>query len=314
MDFDRIVHSFAGNPLDRIAAVRPDEARMAELLAAPDTRIAAFAGERPLVSVSPDGSRMDIRWMTRDEVLAHGDESTPVTLLGMTEEGAARFACKLRLDGEGQAPDEMAACGKFIDLRSLAVQGLIDRTELGMLAEARSLAAWHERHGFCANCGAPSVPSDGGHKRVCPACKAEHFPRTDPVAIMLVHHDGHLLLGRQSRFAEGIYSCLAGFVEPGESIEEAARREIFEESGVRVGPIEYHSSQPWPFPSNLMIGLMGEALGRDLNVDYDELEDARWFPLAEVATMQARGHPDGLATPPDISIAHQLIRAFLARS
>jgi hypothetical protein len=112
MDFDRIIHSFAGNPLDRIAAVRPDEARMAELLAAPDTRIAAFAGERALVSISPDGGRMDIRWMTRDEVAAHGDEACPVTLLGMTEEGAAQFACKLRLDDDGQAPDEMAACGK----------------------------------------------------------------------------------------------------------------------------------------------------------------------------------------------------------
>lgn len=312
MDFDRIIHSFAGNPLDRIAATRPDDARMAELLAAPDTRIAAFAGERALVSISADGSRMDIRWMTREEVVVHGDEAAPLTLLGVTDEGCARFACKLKLGAGGEAPDEMAAIGKFIDLRSLAVQGLIDRRELGMLAEARSLAAWHERHGFCANCGAATRPADGGHKRVCDACKAEHFPRTDPVAIMLVHHDGHLLLGRQSRFLEGIYSCLAGFVEPGETIEEAARREIFEESGIRVGKIDYHSSQPWPFPSNLMIGLMGEAVSTELTVDYDELEDARWFSLEEVAQMQARSHPDGLATPPDISIAHQLIRAFLA--
>jgi NAD+ diphosphatase len=130
---------------------------------------------------------------------------------------------------------------------------------------------------------------------------------------MLVHHDGQILLGRQSRFIEGTYSCLAGFVEPGESIEEAARREIFEESGIRVGEVAYHSSQPWPFPSNLMIGLIGEALGTELDVDYDELEDARWFPIEEVRMMQDRSHPDGLATPPDISIAHQLIRWFLAQ-
>jgi NAD+ diphosphatase len=282
MDFDRIVHSFAGNPLDRIAAVRPDEARMAELLAAPDTLIAAFAGERPLVSVSPDGSRMDIRWMTREEVEAHGDEACPVTLLGMTEEGAARFACKLRLDGEGQAPDEMAACGKFIDLRSLAVQGLLDRTELGMLAEARSLAAWHERHGFCANCGAPSVPADGGHKRVCPACKAEHFPRTDPVAIMLVHHDGHLLLGRQARFLDGIYSCLAGFVEPGESIEETVRREIYEEAGIEVADVQYRSSQPWPFPASLMLGFRATTRDDTLRIDPEELVDVGWYGRAQL--------------------------------
>lgn len=313
MSFDRIVHAFAGNPLDRIAAERPDPDRIAALLAAPESRFAAFAGERPLIAVAADGSRMDICWLTGDDARRHGIAGVTPTLLGLMEDGTARFAFQLAVDDEGRAPAEIAARGKFIDLRSLATQGLIGQGELGMLAQARSIAAWHARHGFCANCGAPTAPGDGGYKRVCAACNAEHFPRTDPVAIMVVHHDGHLLLGRQSRFVEGVYSCLAGFIEPGESIEEAARREIFEESGVRVGPIQYHSSQPWPFPSNLMIGLIGEALGRELQVDYEELEDARWFPLDEVRRMQERTHPEGLCTPPDISIAHQLIRWFLAQ-
>ncbi len=312
MAFDRIVHAFAGNTLIRAAEDRPDAERLREMLMEPATRVAVFCGDRPLITISENGDRMDVCWLAGEDADRLADDDFPMILLGTSADGIAHFACKLKTGDDDAPPGELDERGKYIDLRSLAVQGLLDRVELSMLAEARSLSAWHERHRFCANCGAPSEPTDGGYKRVCPTCGAEHFPRTDPVAIMLVHHGRDILLGRQRHFPPGSYSALAGFVEPGESIEEAARREIFEESGVRVGLITYHSSQPWPFPSNLMIGLFGEALGRELDVDFEELEDCRWFTEAEAEAMVQRTHEDGLITPPDISIAYQLIRSFLA--
>ena len=152
----------------------------------------------------------------------------------------------------------------------------------------------------------------GGWKRVCPACAAEHFPRVDPVAIMLVASGDDCLLGRQARFPEGVWSCLAGFIEPGETVEEAVRREVQEEAGVAVGAVRYLGAQPWPFPSSLMIGCRAEALAREIVVDRLELEDARWFPRAEARAMLDRTHPDGLTTPPPLAIAHHLIRAFVA--
>ena len=312
MAFDRIVHAFAGNTLIRAAEGRPDAGRLREMLMERATRVAVFCGDRPLITIPENGGRMEVCWLRGEEADRLADEDFPMILLGTGADGTAHFACRLKTGGGDAPPAELDARGKYIDLRSLAVQGLIDRAELSMLAQARSLAAWHERHRFCANCGAPCEQADGGGKRTCPDCRAEHFPRTDPVAIMLVHRDRDILLGRQRHFPPGSYSALAGFVEPGESIEEAARREIFEESGVRVGRVTYHSSQPWPFPSNLMIGLFGEALGRELNIDFEELEDCRWFSEAEAEAMVERTHEDGLITPPDISIACQLIRGFLA--
>lgn len=311
MNFDRITHAFAGNTLIRAAEDRPDPARLDAILQGPTSRVAVFAGDKPLIALSQNDARMDVCWLGGLEAMEYADADFPMILLGTDEDGTAHFACKLKLGEEDAPPAALDERGKFIDLRSLAVQGILDRLELSMLAEARSLAAWHERHGFCSNCGARSNSTDGGYKRVCPVCNGEHFPRTDPVAIMLVHHGSDILLGRQRHFPEGSYSALAGFVEPGESIEEAARREIFEESGVRVGRITYHSSQPWPFPSNLMIGLIGEALGRELNVDFEELEDCRWFTREDAMAMFNRTHEKGLITPPHISIAYQLIRSFL---
>ena len=165
----------------------------------------------------------------------------------------------------------------LMDLRSLAVAGFLPQGELAILAQARSLLHWHERHGFCANCGAKTEMRDAGYRRHCGACTTDHFPRTDPVIIIAVRHGKRMLLGRQSAWPEGMYSTLAGFMEPGETIEEAARREVFEEAGISVGEIRFHSNQPWPFPSSLMIGLIGEALTDDIVIDPKELETARWF-------------------------------------
>jgi NAD+ diphosphatase len=205
------------------------------------------------------------------------------------------------------------AAFQVLDLRSIAVEGAVPPDELGILAEAKSLLHWHARHRFCANCGAPTEASCAGFRRDCKGCGAQHFPRTDPVAIMLVASGERCLLGRQSRFVPGMYSCLAGFIEPGETIEDAVRRETFEEAGVRIGRVRYLASQPWPFPASLMIGCYGEALSEDIVLDRAELEDGRWFARDEVALMLEGRHPDGLRGPVPMAIAHHLIRAWARR-
>ena len=198
------------------------------------------------------------------------------------------------------------------DLRSIAVGGTVAPDELGMLAQAKSLLSWHARHRFCANCGTGTEPATGGLRRDCKGCGAQHFPRTDPVSIMLIARGDTCLLGRQKRFVAGSYSCLAGFIAPGETIEEAVRREVLEEAGIRVGRVSYVASQPWPFPSSIMIGCFGEALDDEIVLDRDELEDGRWFARDEVALMLERRHPDGLITPPPMAIANHLMRAWLS--
>ena len=196
-------------------------------------------------------------------------------------------------------------------LTAVAVQGLVEPDHLAPLAEAKAMLAWHARHRFCANCGVPTNVSQAGWKRECPACKVEHFPRTDPVVIMLAVDGDRCLLGRAGRFVNNMWSCLAGFIEPGESFEEAARRETLEEAGIVCGEVKYFRSQPWPFPMSLMIGCHAEALSRDIVVDRTELEDARWFSKDECAAMLKRNHPDGLTMPPPVAIAHHIVRAWV---
>ncbi|HUI94575.1 MAG TPA: NAD(+) diphosphatase [Xanthobacteraceae bacterium] len=197
------------------------------------------------------------------------------------------------------------------DLRSIAVQGLVAPEHLPPLAEAKAMLTWHARHRFCANCGAPTDLAEAGWKRGCPACRAEHFPRTDPVVIMLAVRGEQCLLGRSARFAAAMWSCLAGFIEPGETIEEAVRREVREEAGIVCGRVGYFASQPWPFPMSLMIGCYAEALTTEIVVDPTELEGARWFDREEAALMLLRRHPAGLGTPPPVAIAHHIIRAWV---
>jgi len=182
---------------------------------------------------------------------------------------------------------------------------------VAILGQAKAVVDWHTRHSFCARCGAPTRVVAAGWRRECDACKAQHFPRTDPVVIMLAVDGDDCLMGRQRRFPQGMYSSLAGFVEPGETIEEAVRREIREESGVECGAVRYVASQPWPFPSSLMIGCMARATTRDIRIDAEELEDARWFNRAEVRSMFERRHSDGLWVPNPMAIAHHLIRVWL---
>ncbi|GGA59450.1 NADH pyrophosphatase [Nitratireductor aestuarii] len=196
---------------------------------------------------------------------------------------------------------------EVVDLRSTYSNNLLTSEIVGALAQGAALLSWNNTHRFCGRCGGQNEMRAGGYRRVCQSCGAEHFPRTDPVAIMLAVKDDRCLLGRSARFAPGMYSCLAGFIEPGETIESAVRRETFEESGIRIGTVRYIASQPWPFPFSLMIGCIAEAISDEIDPDATELEDCRWFSRAEVRQMLDGTHPDGLWAATKGAIARQLV-------
>ena len=290
--------------IERAAELRPNAAAIARLAAQPQAGAYVIGGDWIAMK---KGTPVNDPLFTLDEARALTPPSETV-FLGLLD-GAARF-------GYGLAPAAAEALKTrdgfhVTDLRSIAVQGLVEPEHLPPIAEAKAVLHWHARHRFCPNCGAPTQAVQAGWRRDCAACTAEHFPRTDPVVIMLATAGEHCLLGRSPRFASTMWSCLAGFIEPGEAIEDAVRRETREEAGITCGRVTYFHSQPWPFPTTLMIGCHAEALTREIVVDREELEDARWFSRDEVATMLIRRHPGGLSTPPPVAIAHHLIRAWL---
>jgi NAD+ diphosphatase len=222
---------------------------------------------------------------------------------------APRFALNIapeRFD-DLKARDDL----KLIDMRSIAMQGLFAGGGENMIGTAKAMFLWHARHRFCSACGEPSEVASAGWKRKCPSCGVEHFPRTDPVVIMLAIRGDRCLMGRAPHFPEGRYSCLAGFMEPGETFEDAVRREIGEETSVKVGRVRYLQAQPWPFPSSLMIGCLAEALSDDIRIDPTELADARWFTKDEVGQVLDGTHPGGVTSPPRMAIANHIMRAFL---
>jgi NAD+ diphosphatase len=281
-----IVHAFAGSRLDRRPEIRRSMERQ---------RIVKLTADRAVVCRDGEHVRLAYFEEPASEGMVH---------LGLEDSGT----CLLCVSIEESA---VPADHDVIDLRRLAMEGLLSQHELAVLAQARALLFWHERHRFCSNCGAATLMADAGYRRDCGKCKAQHFPRTDPVVIIVITGPQGVLLGRGHGFQPGVYSALAGFMEPGESIEEAARREVFEETGIRIGPIAYHSSQPWPFPASLMIGLIGQATTSDIAIAAEELDDARWFEREEVVQMLENRHPRGLKVPRPAAIAHHLIRASL---
>ena len=229
--------------------------------------------------------------------------------LGTDTDGDGIFAIDLE-PGFDLSASPLQGLGEFMDFRAAAAN--LPPFSAGAAATARAIFEWHHRHGFCAACGQPSTVSEAGWKRTCPSCAAEHFPRTDPVAIMLAVHGDHCLLGRQSAWPQGFWSCLAGFIEPGESIEQGAARELREEAGVDCDPdtARYLFSQPWPFPSSLMIGMILTASSTELAVDTSEIEAARWFSRSEIAAILTGEHSEAYA-PPSLAIAHHILRAWI---
>lgn len=249
--------------------------------------------------------------------LFRADELAPVRLdvadvlfLGLREDGAPMFAVSVDQHLFAAVGGAVEGLGPFAELRALALQGRMPGDELSLAGQARALAAWHAVHRCCGRCGARTRLREGGWRRDCRACGQMHFPRSDPAVIMAIVHEGRLLIGHEHRFREKLYSVLAGFVEAGDDIENAVRREIMEEAGVEVGAVHYVASQPWPFPHSLMVGCWGEALSDRIVIDPVELVEARWAPREEIQAMLEGRHPDGHELPPPLSIAHTLIRAF----
>jgi NAD+ diphosphatase len=312
---------FHGNPLDRASDRRDDGAFVAELRARADARTVLIARDMPILLKGEPREAL----FPRAAVDELGGAKLEI-LLGLEPSGAPVFAAALPDEAVEQRADHsdgfldrrvLIVPGRedleLIDLRSIALQGLVAPATIAILGEAKAIADWHARHGFCAKCGARSRIAAAGWRRECDVCKAQHFPRTDPVVIMLAVDSDRCLLGRQTRFPKGMYSALAGFVEPGETIEEAVRREIHEEARIECGAVRYVASQPWPFPSSLMIGCIAEALSRDILVDGLELEDARWFTREEVEAIFARRHPQGVTAPHPMAIAHHILKFWLER-
>jgi NAD+ diphosphatase len=290
---------FAGAALDRADHIRSDPAALAALRG-PRARLLLLDGLDPRI-----GEHGALAWGSLADAEPEGEQ----VFLGLDAEGRGCFAEVPR--GGSVAPGNP---------RVWLARATLTASDLATYGGARSLVNWHARHRFCSTCGAVTLPAKGGWQRTCTseACRTEHFPRVDPVTIMLVQHGDALLLGRQPRFPAGNYSALAGFVEPGETIEEAVAREVHEEAGLRVRDVRYIASQPWPFPSSLMIGCLAHADDLVLTIDTTELEDARWFSREEVAEAIAateRGEKGAAFNAPGRqAIAFHLMRWWLAHT
>ena len=319
--------TFGGSALDRAAELRGDGAAMASLRTNPDSRAVALWRGKPLIEDTPPdktgrpGAAL-VRLPMSHPVFNEAGDAAPV-FLGR-EDGLALFAYDLSgwepegvdsaafnsfLDRSEQHHPSLSPMQRFRELRA-AMTRLTPR-DAELAATARALYLWHRSHRFCARCGAESDMAQAGWQRDCPACGAHHFPRTDPVVIMLITRGNKVLLGRSHGWPAGMYSLLAGFVEPGETIEAAVRREVWEEAGVRVGAVNYLASQPWPFPASLMLGCHGLATSDDIHIDPTEIEQALWITREELLDVMAGQHPD-ILPPRKGAIAGFLLRNWLA--
>jgi NAD+ diphosphatase len=298
--------SFAGNSLDRASHRRTDTAWIAEQRRNPQTLVHPMWRLQPFAIGGETGPLQPALFAPGLCETMAGEDAACV-FLGL-EDTRAVFALDISAATDPESTGPLSGLGRFRELRASAP--LFGDRDLAMLGQAKALLDWHQRHGFCARCGAPTASMDAGYRRLCPTCGAEHFPRTDPVVIMLATHADCCLVGRGKHFPPEMYSALAGFVEPGETIEEAVRREIFEEAGIRTGHVRYVATQPWPFPSSLMIGCFAQALEREIRIDPAELVDARWLNRSTLRALLQGEHIAGLRIPPPIAIAHHLVKAW----
>jgi NAD+ diphosphatase len=297
-------HVFAGNPLDRGDVQRRDQTWLEAQAQNSGSRFLPLWQLNVLIQAGPETR---LGWLSPADIVRL-DIVVPPVFLGLLD-GVAHFAIDVSELGDPPHELNLDESWRFEESRAAATQ--LSRTEAGILAQSRAQLDWHRRHQFCSVCGQPTVQGRGGQMRQCKACHAEHFPRTDPVAIMVVCDGDRCLLGQsRGRLSRtGMYSALAGFMDQGESIEEAVRREVKEEAGIEVGEVRYHSSQPWPFPSSLMIGCHAQALTSTIRIDDEEMTDVRWFSRDEVLAALQGKNPH-LRVPAPIAIAHHLIKAW----
>ena len=295
---------FSGNPLDRAANLRRDDTWLAGYAGAVESRYLPFWRLNPLAR---ETEQAELCWLDAG-IREHLEDGAEQLLLGLRD-GIAHFAVDL-----SALADPLATLGiegaDFADARRIAAS--LPEGDAGILAQGRALLEWHARHRFCGTCGAPTVVACGGGVRRCTSCGAEHFPGPHPVVIMVVWRGDRCLLGRGRGWAPGRFSALAGFVDHGETIEEAVAREVQEEAGLTVDEVLYHASQPWPFPMSLMIGCFAHVTNDALKVDPEDLAEARWFSRAEICRAVASPDAVDFGIPGRIAIAHHLIKAWSA--
>ena len=296
------INVYAGATLDRVALRRGDSAWLSDCLLDPQSRYVALW--RGLCLVHGDDP-VRAALLAPHEVEPLADDGALVALLGI-ENGTAHFVVDLSLHGDNPAAGPLSGRGTFSDLREIG--GLMPASDAAMLAHARGLMNWHARHLYCGACGSLTEMREAGHLRVCsnPDCATQHFPRTDPAVIMVISDCDRCLLGRQANWPAGIYSCLAGFVEPGESFEESVAREIREEVGIEICDVRYHSSQPWPFPASIMIGFHAHAATTELAINRDELDDARSFDRDDLVNPS-----EDFRLPRPVSISRRLLEDWI---
>jgi NAD+ diphosphatase len=290
---------YAANPIDRLTPKRPDEKWLLEQLEGPDTLFIPIWDSKQLFSEGSEPSPLFLPLTQMRELL-----TTAETTIFLGRNGATTyFALDLPRDNPAPA-HSLAGLGRFQDMKKFGA--LLPAPQASLLAYARAITHWHRRNRFCGDCGSPTVSVDGGHRRTCTnaRCGGQHFPRTDPAIITLIHSGERCLLGRQPVWPQGFFSAIAGFVEPGESLEDAVVREMLEETGIRVSKVQYHSSQPWPFPCSIMLGFNAVACDERIHLVDDELEDARWFSRKD---FEGRLEAGALRLPSSFSIAFRLI-------
>ncbi len=303
---------FAGSPLDRASEKRTDSNWIEAKRRDPASMILPMWRLEPFILGSEkSGPPIELGLVRAGivESLVSGDALC--IFLGLDGDRAV-FALDVSDAADPSNVGPLAGLGYFRDAR--VAGSMVSIKDSAIIAQAKAMIDWHQRHGFCPKCGAPTKIMDAGYRRLCDKCNAEHFPRVDPVVIMLATHGEACLVGRGKQFPPGMFSALAGFVEPGETIEEAVRREVMEEASVKVGEVTYYATQPWPFPSSLMIGCFAKAESRDIKVDENELAEVRWIERSVARELIEGKRIDGLLVPPPVAIAHHLIKTWALAS
>jgi len=299
---------FTGNPLNRASERRTDGAwietkrRDSDSLVLPMWRLQPF-----LLGAESKPAPTELGLLRPGLCENLAAPNAPCVFLGLEGERAL-FALDISVASDPADKGPLAGLGHFRDARAAAQ--LLPLKDAAIMGQAKAMIDWHQRHGFCARCGSATEFADAGYRRHCASCAADHFPRTDPVVIMLATMGDECLVGRGKQFPRGMYSALAGFIEPGETIEEAVRRELKEEAGIETGAVTYYTTQPWPFPSSLMIGCIAEAESRDFKVDGTEIADARWLDRDTAKRLVYGERMPDISVPPALAIAHHLIKAF----
>jgi len=299
---------FSGNPLNRVSEKRTDTAWVEAKRRDPTSLVLPMWRLEPFLLGSEKSAPPLELGLVRAEIADEfGLDDAICIFLGLDGDRGI-FALDISEIANPTRTGPLAGLGHFREARTAA--SMVALRDAAIMAQAKAMIDWHQRHGFCPKCGAATKIMDAGYRRLCDACKSEHFPRTDPVVIMLATHGEACLVGRGKLFPAGMFSALAGFVEPGETIEEAVRRELMEEANVKVGEVTYYATQPWPFPSSLMIGCFAKADSRDAHADENELAEVRWIERSVARELIEGKRVDGIMVPPRIAIAHHLIRAF----